>query len=148
MTEQETADVKALAGNHFRGGYNCAEAILRAFRDSLQLELPDAALKIASGFGGGIGHAGCVCGALNASIMVLGLLQGRSDAKQDRTPVYASAEEFHHRFQAKFGATCCRVLNPHPFDTKEHLRNCLKITGSTAELLSEFIAEGKIHSNQ
>lgn len=133
------ADLKSLAGNNFRNGYNCAEAILRAFRDGLQLPLDDAALKIASGFGGGFGHAGCACGALTASIMVLGLMSGRSDASQDRTPTYALAQEFHHLFEEKFGATCCRILNPHPFDTKEHLRNCLKITGGTAELLADFI---------
>ena len=135
----ENIDFKSLAGNNFRSGYNCSEAILRAFGEGMGLELPDSALKMASGFGGGIGHAGCVCGALSASIMVLGLLQGRSDASQDRAPVYASAYEFHRRFEEKFGATCCRALNPHPFDTKEHLRNCLKITGGTGELLAEFV---------
>ena len=134
-----SVNLKGLAGNNFRNGYNCSEAILRAFRDGLELPLGDDALKIASGFGGGFGHAGCACGALSASVMVLGLMKGRSDASQDRAPVYAAAQEFHRRFEEKFGATCCRTLNPHPFDTKEHLRNCLKITGGTAELLSEFI---------
>lgn len=134
-----SVDFKSLAGNHFRSGYNCAEAVLRAFRDSMGLPLSDDALKIASGFGGGFGHAGCACGALSAAIMVLGLTHGRSDSSQDRVPVYAAAQEFHHQFEEKFGATCCRILNPHPFDTKEHLRNCLKITGATAELLADFL---------
>ncbi|MDF2500369.1 MAG: GCAxxG family protein [Anaerosporomusa subterranea] len=141
MVSSASADLKGLAGNNFRNGYNCAEAILRAFRDGLQLPLDDEALKIASGFGGGFGHAGCACGALSASIMVLGLMQGRSDSSQNRAPVYAAAQEFHRRFEEKFGATCCRMLNPYPFDTKEHLRNCLKITGGTAELLADFIAK-------
>jgi C_GCAxxG_C_C family probable redox protein len=139
MVSSASADLKSLAGNNFRKGYNCAEAILRAFRDGLQLPLDDETLKIASGFGGGFGHAGCACGALSASIMVLGLMQGRSDSSQSRAPVYAAAQEFHRRFEEKFGATCCRMLNPYPFDTKEHLRNCLKITGGTAELLADFI---------
>lgn len=142
----EGADFKGLAGDNFRGGYNCAEAILRAFRDGLALELPDSVLRMASGFGGGIGHAGCVCGALGASIMIIGLLQGRSDASQDRAPVYASAQEFHRRFEEKFGSTCCRSLNPHPFDTREHLRNCLKITGGTAELLADFIDGNRLRN--
>ncbi|WP_198003894.1 hypothetical protein [Thermosinus carboxydivorans] len=37
------------AGQNFKEGYNCAEAILRAFRDMLDLELSDAAIRIASG---------------------------------------------------------------------------------------------------
>ena len=142
LTRISSADeLKSLAGNNFRNGYNCAEAILRAFRDGLHLPLPDEALKIATGFGGGIGHTGCVCGALSASIMVLGLIHGRSDSSQGRESAYAAAQEFHRRFEDNFGASCCRALNPHPFDTKEHLRNCLKITGTTAELLAGYLNE-------
>ncbi len=139
MDDYDILKAKDIAGQNFRNGYNCSEAVLRAFRDKLKLELPDEALKMASGFGGGVGHAGCMCGALTGAIMVLGMLQGRIDSSQDREPVYASAHEFHQQFEQIFGATCCRVLNPHPFDTKEHLRNCLKITGKTAELLQTFI---------
>lgn len=145
MNSQNTeVDIKQLAGQNFKDGYNCSEAIIRAFRDKLQLNLSDEALKMASGFGGGIGHAGCVCGALTASVMVIGMLRGRTDQTQNRGPVYSTSEEFHNRFQDKFGATCCRVLNQHPFDTKDHLRNCLKITGGTAELLMNFIEEKQL----
>ena len=31
-------DVKHLAGQNFREGYNCAEAIVRAFRDALNFK--------------------------------------------------------------------------------------------------------------
>lgn len=140
MNEQQL-DAKQLAGQYFKEGYNCAEAVLRAFRDAMQLPIPEEALKMASGFGGGLGHAGCLCGALTASVMVLGALEGRTDRSQSRTAVYSSAEEFHRRFTEKFGATCCRALNPHPFETKEHLRNCLKITGNTAALLLAYLEE-------
>jgi len=133
--------MKQAAGNNFRDGYNCAEAVVRAFRDSLQLEISDEALGMASGFGGGLGHAGCMCGALSGAVMVLGMLQGREDNTQSREPIYASAREFHELFREKFGATCCRVLNQNPFDSKEHLRNCIKITGNTAEMLSIYISD-------
>jgi len=144
MTAPDQSNVKQTAGQYFREGYNCSEAILRAFRDQFHLDLSDEALKLASGFGGGIGHAGCVCGALAASIMVLGILQGRSHSSQSRDPVYSATEEFHRRFSEKFGGSCCRVLNQHPFETKEHLRNCLKLTGNTAELLNEYIEEKQL----
>lgn len=134
-------ELKVLAGNNFRSGYNCAEAVLRAFRDELELPLTDEQLKIASGFGGGLGHAGCVCGALSASIMVLGLLNGRTSAEQSRQPIYTAAHEFHRRFAEQFGATCCRSLNRNPFGTKDHLRTCLNITSVTADLLAEFVNE-------
>lgn len=133
--------MKQAAGQTFREGYNCSEAIVRAFRSALQLDISDEELRMASGFGGGLGHAGCLCGALAGSIMVLGILQGRDNNAQSREPVYISAQQFHDLFRKKFGATCCRALNPHPFDSKEHLRNCIKITGNTAELLSDYIKD-------
>lgn len=134
-------DVKQLAGQHFREGYNCAEAILRAFNATLNLGLDDNALKLAAGFGGGIGHSGCVCGALAASIMVLGALQGRRHQSESRDAAYRASAGFHDKFSGHFGGTCCRALNPHPFETKDHLRGCLKITGQTAELLINYIQE-------
>lgn len=135
-------DARQLAGQNFREGYNCAEAIVRAFRDTMSIDISDEASRMASGFGGGLGHAGCICGALTGATMVLGMIQGRVSTEQDREPVYASSREFHGLFKERFGATCCRVLNPHPFDSKEYLRNCLKITGNTAEMLFKYI-EGK-----
>ena len=146
MNLESKPDPKRLAGQNFKDGYNCAEAILRAFRDSHNLDISDEALKMASGFGGGLGHAGCMCGALTASVMVLGVLEGRTDSSQNRDPVYSSAAQFHDKFANKFGGTCCRILNPHPFETKEHLRHCLKITGNTAGMLTEFLAEKQSES--
>jgi C_GCAxxG_C_C family probable redox protein len=140
-TEMAPADVKQLAGQNFREGYNCAEAILRAFDQALGLRLSPEALKMAAGFGGGIGHAGCVCGALAASVMVLGALQGRTSKDESRDRMYQASAGFHARFSERFGGTCCRALNPHPFDTRDHLRGCLKITGQTAELLLDYIRE-------
>lgn len=137
-------DIKQLAGEHFRGGYNCSEAILRAFNTALNLGLDDNSLRLAAGFGGGIGHSGCVCGALAASIMVLGALQGRKSKEESRETMYRASEGFHKKFSEQFGGTCCRVLNRHPFDTRDHLRCCLKITGTTAELLMNYIQENDI----
>lgn len=144
-TTEQPQTAKQAAGGYFKEGYNCAEAILRAFRQELDLDLSDDALKMATGFGGGIGHAGCVCGALAASVMVLGILNGRADNKRSLEPIYKIDNEFQHRFTEKFGGSCCRVLNRHPFNSKDHLRNCLKLTGSTAELLMNYIEEKKLH---
>ncbi|MEG6584886.1 C-GCAxxG-C-C family (seleno)protein [Dendrosporobacter sp. 1207_IL3150] len=140
--------IKQQAGQNFRDGYNCAEAILRAFNENLALGLGDDALKMGAGFGGGMGHAGCVCGALAASIMVLGVLQGRAHKDQNREPAYRASEEFYCKFSEAFGGTCCRLLNLHPFETKEHLRNCLKITGNTADLLMQYIQENGLSKSQ
>ncbi len=132
-------DNKQVAGNYFREGYNCAEAVLRSLCDSLGIVISDDAKKMASGFGGGLGHSGCVCGALAASVMVLGILQGRTDKEQSRTQVYSVAEDFYLNFVERFGSSCCRVLNPYQFESKEHLRNCLKLTGNRLNYLTSIL---------
>lgn len=137
-------EARSRAGNKFKEGLNCSESIVQAFNEMLNNPLNPESLKMASGFGGGLGHAGCMCGALTGSAMIIGLLTGRVDPGQDREPIYDLARDFHNRFESQFGGTCCRVLNPHEFDSYEHLRHCLKLTGGTAKLLMEFITEKEL----
>lgn len=145
MTETDLAvQMRNRAGEQFRGGYNCAEAIFNAFREFAAPDLDPGLVRMFTGFGGGLGHAGCMCGALTGSQAVIGLLAGRVSREDDRERCYELARNFHDRFEQKFSATCCRVLNTHPFDTPEHLKNCLKITGNTAKLLTEYLIEKKI----
>lgn len=129
------------AGNNFKQGFNCAESILKTFNEMFNSPMSPEILKLATGFGGGLGHAGCICGALAGSTMVLGMLKGRNSTEESRDPSYEITKEFHDLFESKFGGTCCRSLNPYTFDTPEHLRNCLKITGGTGKLLMEFLQE-------
>ena len=140
MSDKAT-EARNAAGQYFKDGFNCSEAVLRATADTLGISVNEQALRMTTGFGGGFGHAGCACGALTASVMSLGLLRGRTAATESREEAYALSKEFHDRFREKFGATCCRALNPHEFETREHLVNCVKITGNTAKLLMEFITE-------
>ncbi|SFR00934.1 C-GCAxxG-C-C family protein [Desulfoscipio geothermicus] len=141
MDNDLATQMRNKAGENFRNGYNCAESIFIAFRELLAPDIDPTLARMFTGFGGGLGHAGCMCGALTASAAMLGLLKGRISASEDRDGCYKLTQELHDRFEQKFSATCCRVLNPHPFDTKEHLKNCLKITGNTAKLLTEYLME-------
>lgn len=141
--EDLALEARNRAGDNFKQGFNCAEAIVKAFNEMFNSPMSPEVVKMATGFGGGLGHAGCMCGALAGSSMVLGILKGRTQTTESRDVAYQLTKEFHDRFESKFGATCCRALNPHPFDSTEHLRNCLKITGGTAKLLMEFLQENK-----
>lgn len=141
MMDEQISRAEELARAKYRQGYNCTESMLHTFREELNLDLSDDAMKIATGFGGGLGQAGCMCGALTGAVMVISLLSGRSTPAESRDPIYANAKEFHNRFREHFGATCCRVLNPHDFSTKEQRRSCFRITGETAELLDKFLKD-------
>lgn len=140
---------KEIAGNYYRGAYecgkcNCAEAIVKTFNETLELGLSDDALKMASGFGGGLGHSGCMCGALSGAVMVLNCLAGRAHGERPLSDIYPLTAAFHDVFKEHFGATCCRVLNGNPFGSKEQGKNCLKLIGETAELLDGFIVEKQL----
>ncbi|GAB6181803.1 C-GCAxxG-C-C family (seleno)protein [Desulfotomaculum defluvii] len=141
MGQDIITEARNKAGGNFKDGYNCAEAVFLAFREYLAPEMSPDTVKLVTGFGGGLGHAGCMCGALTGAIIALNMVKGRTSHEEPRDPAYNTAHEFHDRFVGKFGSTCCRVLNQHPFDTPEHLKNCLKITGNTGKLLMEFLQE-------
>lgn len=141
MNEELVKEARDKAGNYFKEGYNCAEAIYMTFREYLAPEMPPESVKLVTGFGAGLGQGGCMCGALTGSIVALNMLKGRTCKEDSREESYACAKEFHDLFKKQFNVTCCRALNTHPFGTKEHATTCLKITGNTAKLLMEYLLE-------
>ena len=49
-----------LAEQYHNDGNNCVESVVKACNDGLELGLPDVAIRMVSGMGGGIGRSGCV----------------------------------------------------------------------------------------
>jgi C_GCAxxG_C_C family probable redox protein len=136
--------VSEVAVNNYRSKMNCAEAIVTAFDEVCNLGI-GTSVKLASGFGGGMGHAGDVCGALSGAIMVLGAFKGRPHTPEgSREEIYGLSKGFHTAFVEKFGATDCDVLRKFDFGTREQGINCLKLISSTAELLGDFLVEQKV----
>ena len=99
------------ASEKFLSGFNCAQSVLWTFAPRLGLD-PDTALKIACGFGAGMGRREEVCGAVTGGIMALGLKCGRGEA-EDRSVMenaYAKTQELMRRFEAAHGTCNCRQL--------------------------------------
>lgn len=92
-------------------GENCAQAVLAAVGGELGLDR-DRALKLASGFGAGMGRRQEVCGAVTAGIMAIGLRHGSAVVgdKEAKEKTYALTRELMARFQAEFGSCLCRDL--------------------------------------
>jgi C_GCAxxG_C_C family probable redox protein len=59
----------------FKKNYSCAQSVLIAFADEVDID-KNLAFRIAAGLGGGIGRSQNVCGAINAGAVVLGLKHG------------------------------------------------------------------------
>ncbi len=104
-------------------GCNCAQAVLCAFAGELGLE-EQTALRIATGFGGGMGRTGGTCGAVTGAYMVLGLARGMRDPEEKgrKDATYTLVREFADRFRARNGATGCKELLGVDVGTPEGLR--------------------------
>ena len=73
-----TEDRVRMAADLFSSGYNCAQAVFAAVAPELGLDRV-AALRVATGFGGGMGRLQRSCGAVTGSVMLLGLRYGMRD---------------------------------------------------------------------
>jgi len=67
---------KAVA--RFLEGYNCAQSVLLTMFEHWNDE-NELIPRIATGFGGGIGRCGSVCGALTGGVMALGIEYGTNE---------------------------------------------------------------------
>jgi C_GCAxxG_C_C family probable redox protein len=108
MNHQEIADL------YHQRGYGCAQSVLAAFRSEFDLD-EETALKIATGFGSGMGRLCEVCGALTGGFMVVGLKWGK--AKTDGSKygtetetTYRLVAELANRFKERNGSILCREL--------------------------------------
>jgi C_GCAxxG_C_C family probable redox protein len=100
--------------NYFDNGYSCSQAVLLAFADILNID-KESTLKIASGFGGGMGRTRGVCGALTGGIMALGLIttQINPDStinQPSKEKTYQQTAALLSQFEETFGSIQCRDL--------------------------------------
>ncbi|MGE4527832.1 MAG: C-GCAxxG-C-C family protein [Rhodospirillaceae bacterium] len=95
----------------FNGGYNCAQAAVAAFCAEHGLD-EDLAMRLACGFGGGMGRKQEVCGAVSGAILALGLVHGRgTDGDKARAQAtYDKVYALITAFEARHGSCRCRDL--------------------------------------
>lgn len=95
----------------FKSGYNCSQAVFGAYAEELGLSL-DTALKISSSFGGGMGRLREVCGALTGAFMVLGMLEGDYEPRDNKSKAehYKNVQELAEEFRSQNGSIICREL--------------------------------------
>ena len=137
----------------FLEGYNCAQAVFCAFRDVTGMEL-DAAARLSSSFGGGMGRLREVCGTVSGALLALGILRGYDDPKdpEQKKAHYALVQEYACRFREKNETIVCRELLKNvpvtPGGTPEERtpdfytrRPCLRLTEEAAAILEEILEE-------
>ncbi|MDD5230685.1 MAG: C-GCAxxG-C-C family protein [Candidatus Marinimicrobia bacterium] len=134
----------------FNNGFNCAQAVLSVFADEFGLDRT-IALRIAGGFGGGMGRQGLICGAVTGAMMVIGLKYGKilPEDNAAREKAYNTVMDFSNRFKAQYGSLTCRDLLGYDISKPEereliHANKltesiCAPIINTTVKLLEQII---------
>ena len=134
----------------FKSGFNCTQAILSTHAEDFGLDR-ETALKVAAGFGGGMGRMAGACGAVTGAFMVLGLKHGATtaDDKEAKERTYASVREFTKRFEARHRSIVCRELLGCDISTAEGQQTakdqnlfttvCPKLVEDAAVILEEML---------
>jgi len=111
----------------------------------------DTALKLATGFGGGMARFGRTCGAVSGAFMVIGLKYGMgiNDNIEVKEKTYQVIRKFSDRFQEINGSVICRELLGCDINTPEGIdyynqneffeKKCLKYVKNAAEVLEEIL---------
>ncbi len=150
----KTCTKAEIAKKNFEEGYNCCQAVVLAFADEMKLDR-NAALAIASSFGGGIGRLREVCGAVSGMCIVAGMLYGYTspDAKEEKANHYKLIQDMAHKFEKQNGSIICKVLTG--IEKGSHVpedrsgeyyqkRPCALLVYDAAQILETIIKEMEI----
>jgi C_GCAxxG_C_C family probable redox protein len=153
--------IRKRAEKNFSKGYNCPECIFEAVLHFVDTGLPKEILKVATGFGGGIGLFGDTCGAVTGAILAVSAVHGRSrlpegDRKTSlkkgkemlygKPGLYRLFNQIPNRIREKHGDTLCRGLTSQWQDEwlcRDHALFCRSLIGDAAEIAAEMIFADK-----
>ncbi len=125
----------------FRSGYNCAQAVVSSFSETMDFDI-DQAAALSAGFGGGMGRLQKTCGAVTGAFMVLGIYNYRkySEPTERKNRASDMVREFNHRFGSIYGTTDCSSLIECDISTEEG-RRIAKETGLFEKICEPCIAD-------
>jgi C_GCAxxG_C_C family probable redox protein len=145
--------VKGAVETYQTTGFNCAQSVLSEFAPQFGLDR-DTAMKLACGFGSGMGRSGNMCGAVTSGILVLGLKNGMMDpeSQEDKEKTYEEVVRLLERIRAIYGSANCTDLMGVDLGTPEGLQEaeekelsekvCAKVVGDVTRILEELLENG------
>lgn len=149
MLNIEERKIKAM--ENFSAGYNCAQAVVLAFEDIINIDSKILA-TISAPLGGGMGRLREVCGAVSGMFMVSGFIHNNYDPKDRGAKIatYQTVQSLAEGFRELNGSIICRELLglsvkqqvPVPEERTEAYykkRPCKELVGIAAELVAEAI---------
>ena len=111
INEEEIAVRAEKAKELFGQGFNCAQAVVGACCDLYNVP-QDEAMRMAAGFGGGIGRMRLTCGAACGMFMLAGLENGSTVPRDHECKMrnYELVRNLADQYQQTFGSMTCAEL--------------------------------------
>lgn len=99
------------AVENFMAGYGCCQSVVAAFADLYGLD-ETMAKRIAAGFGGGVGRMRMMCGAVSATVILVGLDCGQTegDDREGKSACYKVVQELLAQSKAENGSLICAEI--------------------------------------
>lgn len=169
-------EIEKKAYQYAKEYHSCSQCTLLTVQEMFGLPGNDV-LKAATGFAGGIGRTGSVCGAVLGGVMALGLLYGRDQETMKHPDANLRAQRrdeielklgtliktFRAKFDEEYGSMICNDIETrifgrsfdkwNPEDRKEkdrlggHDDKCPKVVGKAARWVAQLILEEQARNN-
>lgn len=95
----------------FMSGYGCCQSVTCAFADLYGLS-EEQALRVAAGFGGGVGRMRMMCGAVSGMVILAGLSDGQTEGadREGKAHCYKVVQDLLAAFKTENGSVICAEL--------------------------------------
>lgn len=157
---KEMEDRIQWAVENFMQGYGCCQSVVAAFADLYGMD-KQMALRVAAGFGGGVGRLRMMCGAVSGLVMLAGLDCGQTEGsdRAGKSACYKVVQQLLGKFKDRNGSVICAELlglNGRQIAQETHeasernaeyykKRPCAAKVESAARVFAEYLEE-KIHN--
>lgn len=146
--------VEQEAKNGFRQGLNCTECVMSSMLHHFDTGLPEEVIKLATGFGGGMGHTKNTCGAITGAVMALSAIVGRENPLAKETmperiaelnDIYDIVGKMVNEIKEEYGTLICSELSAPmgDWEGKTRKKNCMQMIGYCAGLAAKYAEESK-----
>lgn len=112
LTAEQIEERAERAKELFHQGFNCAQAVVGACCDLFGMPDQQTAMRMAAGFGGGMGRMRLTCGAACGMFMLAGLENGSTTPHDNEGKMqnYVLVQKLTGEFRAKYGSITCGEL--------------------------------------
>lgn len=119
LLEQKAMKNKThLVDQYFPQNMNCAQTVFSLHADELDID-KETALRISSGFGGGMACAE-TCGAVTGAYMVIGMKHGHHTPDPEaKAATKEKIQLFNEKFKAQHGSLICKKLTGYDISVQE-----------------------------